>query len=81
MTKEDLQLLSDLMDEKLKPINNRLDKMDERLDKMDERLDNIEHDLKIVKVSTNALVEWTEAASKYGMVKLHFPLEEDEKVH
>lgn len=37
-----LQSISDMMDNKLKPINDRLDKMDSRLDKMDNRLDVME---------------------------------------
>ena len=36
MTREDLQAISELMDEKLKPINERLDKMDQRLDTIEE---------------------------------------------
>ena len=42
LTKEDLNAISQLMDEKLKPVNNRLDKMDGRFDKMDGRLDKVE---------------------------------------
>lgn len=32
LTKEDLSAISQIMDDKLKPINDRLDKMDDRLD-------------------------------------------------
>ncbi|MDO4323127.1 MAG: hypothetical protein Q4C61_11415 [Lachnospiraceae bacterium] len=56
LSTQDLQAISEIMDIKIQPINERLDKMDERidqidgridqmdvrLDKMDERLDNIE---------------------------------------
>lgn len=42
LTNEDLQALSGLMDQKLQPINNRLDNMDTRLDSMDTRLDNMD---------------------------------------
>lgn len=42
LTKEDLNAISQLMDEKLKPVNNRLDKMDGRFDKMDGRLDKMD---------------------------------------
>ena len=45
LTNEDLQAISNLMDNKLQPINGRLDKMDERLDKMDARFDKIENRL------------------------------------
>ena len=42
LTNEDIKAISDLMDRKLEPINQRLDQMDNRLDKMDNRLDLIE---------------------------------------
>lgn len=45
LTKEDLNAISQLMDEKLKPVNNRLDKMDGRFDKMDGRLGKVENRL------------------------------------
>ena len=42
LTNEDLMALSNMMDSKLKPINDRLDKVEERLNKMDERFDQVE---------------------------------------
>ena len=42
LTKEDILAIAGLMDEKLKPINDRLDGMDSRLDKMDHRLDGMD---------------------------------------
>ena len=39
MTREDLQQISELMDTKISPIVERLDKVDSRLDKVDSRLD------------------------------------------
>ena len=39
LDKNDLKAIADLMEQKLSPINNRLDKMDSRLDAMDSRLD------------------------------------------
>ena len=87
LTKEDMQQLSDLMDQKLDPINKRLDKVDERLNKIDERLETVEerlgeleYKMEIVKGATNALSEWAEAASKFYTPKIHFPLNEDEKI-
>ena len=77
LTKEDLKLLSEMMDkkfdEKLKPIN-------EHLEKIDERLDDLEYDVNIIKGATNALTEWAEAATDYYMPKIHFPLHKDEKI-
>lgn len=58
LTKEDLQLLSQLMDEKLKPINDRLDGIDNRLDGIDERLDTIEENTEITRSVLNEVVKW-----------------------
>lgn len=60
LTKEDIQLLSQLIDEKLEPMNNRLDKMDNRLDKIEERLEAIEENTEITRAATNELVKWVE---------------------
>lgn len=51
LTKEDIQLLSQLMDEKLKPIN-------ERLDGIDERLDTIEENTEVTRSVLNEVVKW-----------------------
>jgi len=51
LTKEDIQLLSQLMDEKLNPIN-------ERLDGIDERLDAIEENTEITRSVLNEVVKW-----------------------
>lgn len=40
-TNEDLMALSNMMDSKLKPINDQLGKVEERLDKMDERFGQV----------------------------------------
>ena len=44
LTKEDIELLSQLMDEKLKPIN--------------ERLDAIEENTEITRVAVNEIIKW-----------------------
>lgn len=41
LTNDDLLAISEMMDKKLQPINNRLDKIDDRLDKIDDRLDSL----------------------------------------
>lgn len=58
LSKEDLQLLSQLMDEKLKPINDCLDGIDNRLDGIDERLDTIEENTEITRSVLNEVVKW-----------------------
>lgn len=45
LTREDLLAISDLMDAKLHPINERLDRMDSRLDGMEVRLEKLESDV------------------------------------
>ena len=54
LTNEDLQAIADLMDQKLEPINKRLDKMDNRLDLLElkqdrttKKLDDLQLDVKI----------------------------------
>ena len=42
LTKEDLQALGGLIDEKLEPIHSRLDTIDSRLDKVESRLDTVD---------------------------------------
>lgn len=41
-TEQLLQAMSNMMDDKLKPVHDSLDKMDSRLDKVDSRLDKLE---------------------------------------
>ncbi len=73
LSKEDLQLLSDLMDKKLTPIN-------ERLDQMQDDISELKEDMKFARSMINTLSEWAEAATRYYMRDIHYPLNEDEKV-
>lgn len=41
-TNELLQAISNIIDQKLEPINSRLDKMDDRFDKIESRLDKMD---------------------------------------
>lgn len=77
LTKEDLQLLSEMFDQKL---DQKLAPINEHLEKIDERLDDLEYDVNIIKGATNALTAWAEAATEYYMPKIHFPLKSDEKI-
>lgn len=49
LTNEDLLALSNMMDQKLQPINNRLDSMDSQLSSLNNRLDKIESDVLVLK--------------------------------
>lgn len=51
LTKEDIQLLSQLMDEKLKPINGRLDSIEEQLAE-------IKDDTEVTRSVLNEVVKW-----------------------
>ena len=51
LTKEDIQAIGALMDNKLEPINTRLDGIDTRLDGMDKRLDGM--DMRFAAIETN----------------------------
>ena len=55
LDKSDLQAIADLMDSKLKPIN-------ERLNSIDDRLSNLEEDSKVTRASVNTLLDWAEDA-------------------
>lgn len=77
LDQNDLQAIAQLMDIKLKPINERLDSMDARLDSMDARLDsmdarlsNLEEDSKITRNAVNTLLDWAEKAQ----VQVKIPL-------
>lgn len=51
LTKEDIQLLSQLIDEKLKPINGRLDSIEEQLAE-------IKDDTEVTRSVLNEVVKW-----------------------
>lgn len=51
LTKEDLKLLSQLMDETLNPINGRLGSIEERLEV-------IEENTEITRVAVNEIIKW-----------------------
>ena len=70
LDQNDLQAIAQLMDMKLKPINERLDSMDARLDSMDARLSNLEEDSKITRNAVNTLLDWAEKAQ----VQVKIPL-------
>ncbi len=50
---DDLQAISQLFDEKLIPINQRLDSMDKRLNSMDKRFDSIDNRIGILEFKQN----------------------------
>lgn len=56
LDKNDLQAIAQLMDEKLKPVN-------ERLDSIDKRLSDVKEDTKITRNAVNDLIEWADDAS------------------
>lgn len=79
LSKEDLLAISQLMDEKIAPINQRLDKVDARLDKVESRLNNLEEqvtaikeDTQITRVAVNSLVEWVDTAAP--VVEIRYPV-------
>ena len=85
LTKEDLQAIGNLMDEKLgtalAPINKRLDVMQtdietvkEDIDAMKENIEQIKEHAEITRETVNAIGEWTEAAA--GALKINYPIDE-----
>ena len=70
LDQNDLQAIAQLMDMKLKPINERLDSMDERLSNLEEDVATIKEDTQITREATNTLLEWAEQAQ----VEVKIPL-------
>ena len=62
--KELLVALSQMMDEKLHPINSRLDRMEADITTLKEDVEQIKEDTEITRVTTNALVQWADKAGK-----------------
>ena len=57
LTKEDLLAIANIMDQKLIPLNQRLDFMDQRLDAMDQRFDRIESRLNVIEFKQDRMAE------------------------
>ena len=64
LDEKDLQAISKLMDMKLQPVNNRLDRMDARLNKIEEDLAEVREHAEVTRGATNYLVEWVERIEK-----------------
>jgi len=47
LTKEDLQAIKELMDQQLKPINDRLDIMEHKQDRTEKKVDNLRLDVAV----------------------------------
>ncbi|HCC02321.1 MAG TPA: hypothetical protein DEP60_06425 [Ruminococcaceae bacterium] len=63
LDEKDLQAIAQLMDSKLKPVNERLDSIDERLDKMQDGIETLKDDSKVTRNAVNNLLDWAEDAS------------------
>ncbi len=72
LTKEDLQAISELMDMKLEPINNRLDKIENDIEE-------IKEDVEIVKGAMEEVLEWFDTYQRNDFDK-PFPAKEKEVV-
>lgn len=87
LSKEDLKLLSELMDEKLAPIRKDMDNLKEGMGNLKEDMGNLKEDMDIIKEDmkevkgvVNILSQWAEAATEYHIHEIHYPLEDDEIV-
>ena len=54
LTNEDLLALSNMMDQKLQPINDRLDDMDKRLDKIESEVLVLKKETRVIKDKVSA---------------------------
>lgn len=61
LTKEDMQLLSQLMDEKLKPLKKDIADMKDDIANMKDDIEIIKEDVEITRVTTNEIGKWVEA--------------------
>jgi uncharacterized protein YhaN len=76
--KELLFTLSNMMDQKLTPIANRLDKIDARLENVEHRLDDVEHRLDTVEQQ----IKYTEHSLNLKIVESeNLILDEVSRVH
>ncbi len=70
LDEKDLQAIAQLMDSKLKPVNDQMNSMEKRLGSIDERLDKMQNgieilkdDSKVTRNAVNNLLDWAEDAS------------------
>ena len=70
LTKEDLLAISELMDTKLKPIEDRLTGVEDHLTGVEDhlagvedRLTAVEEDTRVTRAAVNSLLEWADDAS------------------
>jgi len=63
LDEKDLQAIAQLMDSKLKPVNEHLGSIDERLDKMQDGIETLKDDSKVTRNAVNNLLDWAEDAS------------------
>lgn len=77
LSAEELNQISQVMSEQLKPVIERLDRVEDRLDRVENMLDEIIEDTEITRVATNELVKWVEVNFSY---KYPFPIEDEERV-
>lgn len=67
LTKEDLKLLSDMMDQKLDPIKQDISQMKEDIGLLKEEME-------VIKYSTNELVRWVDTNFRH---QYPFPIDRD----
>ena len=72
LTKEDLQAIAILMDDKLEPINARLDSLRDDVTAMKEDVAQIKEDTEITRIAANTLTEWVDEAAE--TVEIRFPV-------
>lgn len=87
LTEEDVKLLSSLIDEKLKPIENDIKMMKSDIKVMKSDINVMKDDIVTIKEDMNDAVdkinmisEWCEAATEYHIHEIHYPLEPSEKL-
>lgn len=81
LTTEDINVLSQLMDEKLKPINEQftdirkqIKDINEQISGINEQIADIKEDTEITRIATNTVVEWVDTYWKH---KFPYPVDKE----
>lgn len=59
--KELLQAISQIMDNKLAPINKKINKMESKIDSLDNKVNEMAEELHEVRGAQNVIAEWVES--------------------
>ena len=71
LDQNDLQAIAQLMDMKLQPINERLDKLEQGQNELRADVEIIKEDVQVTRNATNTLLDWAEQAQLEVKIPLY----------